>query len=258
MKKFLLFFAVVGLIINVNSQQRAKIDPSFKNHEVKAEKTVDLDGSEELSGAVLPFKATNLYVEEDIGETYYDKQSNRAVANRIYLYPDGTMAANWTFGLGAPGFTDRGTGYNYYDGNEWDVWPGARVETVRCGWPSYAPLGENGEIIVSHNATDALIINKRPERGTGDWTETQIQGPAGNEKVTWPRVVTTGVDNNTVHVLGMIRDYPVAGDMELAYYRSNDGAENWEIMNYEIPGTNHDFIMIWVLIATHLQNLVMV
>lgn len=209
--------------------------------EVKAEKLSPIDGSEIIHGMVSPYKATTLIEETDIGETYYDKQSNRAVANRIYKYGDGTMAAVWTYGLNATGFDDRGAGYNYYDGNDWGDWPTGRVESIKCGWPSYAPLGENGEIIVSHNASDALIINRRAEKGTGDWTETTIQGPPGNEKITWPRVMTEGVDNNIVHVLGQIRDYPTGVAMTLGYYRSQDGGENWDLLNHEIPGTNNDF-----------------
>ena len=49
----------------------------------------------------------------------------------------------------------------------------ARIETDRCGWPSIAPLGENGEIVVSHYAgnQDGIAINTRATKGTGDWTE---------------------------------------------------------------------------------------
>lgn len=240
MKTTLSIVLVIFLMMSGFSQKRVNVKNSLKHYSVKAEMGNPIDGSEILQGKFGPVKTSNLLSEEDIGETFYDKQSNRAVANRVYVHPDGTMAATWTYSMESAGFTDRGAAYNYFDGNNWGLWPTQRIESVRCGWPSYAPLGENGEIVVSHNAVDALYINRRTEKGTGDWTETIIQGPAGFEKVTWPRVTTTGIDNNIVHVLGIIRDFPASGEYTLGYYRSTDGGEVWDIMNYEIPGTTHD------------------
>ena len=64
--------------------------------------------------------------EEQIGDTRYDNQSNASIPKKMYLYPDGTIAATWTRGMldgGFPGFDDRGAGYNYFDGTSWDYWP---------------------------------------------------------------------------------------------------------------------------------------
>jgi hypothetical protein len=240
MRKILLLTSFVTLAALVIGQ-RPVVKESLKYYEARAEVNANYDGSEVLEGVAAPYKSAALISEEDIGETFYDKQSNRAVANRIYCYPDGTMAATWTFGMNATGFDDRGTGYNYFDGNQWGDWPTLRIETERAGWPTYAPLGENGEIVVSHDASEALLINRRPERGMGDWTETIIQGPPGNEKITWPRVLTEGPDHNYVHILGQIRDYPASGDMLMGYYRSMDGGETWDLLNHEIEGTGHDY-----------------
>ena len=55
--------------------------------------------------------------ESTIGTTYYDLQTNKALSNRFYLYADGTMGAVWTMGFQSSDFPDRGTGYNFYDGN---------------------------------------------------------------------------------------------------------------------------------------------
>ena len=241
MKTFLLLFVAAIFTFSGYSQKRANVSESLKTLSIKLDKKAPLDGSEILYGNFNPLKSASFLTEEEIGETFYDKQSNRAVANRFVRYPDGTMGVTWTYSMESSGFNDRGSAYNYFDGNDWGPWPGQRVETVKSGWPSYAPLGENGEIIVSHNAVDALIINRRADKGTGDWTETTIQGPAGFEKVTWPRVITEGADNSIVHVLGMIREYPNAGEMTLAYYRSEDAGETWEIENEEIEGTGHDY-----------------
>ncbi len=88
---------------------------------------------------------------DSIGNTYYGIKQMQQCQNRIYCFEDGTIGATYTFGIDWPGFSgDRGTGYNYFDGNEWNEWPAERIESDRSGWPSYAPLGENGELIVSH------------------------------------------------------------------------------------------------------------
>jgi len=195
MKTILCIIVFTGSVL-FSFGQRATVKSSSKYLPVQAEKSIPVDGSEVLEGQVIPFKSASLLEEDEIGETWYDKQSNRAVANRVYRYPDATMAGVWTFGMNATGFDDRGAGYNFFDGNEWSDWPTSRIESERCGWPVYAPLGENGEIVVSHNASDAMFINRRTEKGTGDWTESTIQGPPGNEKITWPRVITEGVDNS--------------------------------------------------------------
>ena len=42
-----------------------------------------------------------------------------------------------------------GIGYNYFDGNDWGMYP---YESITSGWaifPSYTDYGENGEICVS-------------------------------------------------------------------------------------------------------------
>lgn len=240
MRKFL-FFAVLSAFVTASFGQRAMVKESLRNLQVQAEKITPADGSEILHGNVIPYKAASVVEESEMGDTWYDKQSNRAVANRVYLYPDGTAAAVWTYGINATGFDDRGAGYNYFDGNNWGPWPTSRVESVKCGWPSYAPLGENGEILVSHDAVDELFVNIRTEKGSGDWEEQTLQGPPGNEKITWPRVMTSGVDNNIIHILGQIRDYPSGSPMTLGYFRSQDGGDTWDLENYEIPGTNYDF-----------------
>ena len=88
--------------------------------------------------------------------------------NRLYLYNDGTLAATWIFGTGEPGYTDRGTGYNYFDGANYGVdIPSVRIEDVRTGWPSYAPLGANGEIVVTPYGCQRIIHFKTRSKRYG-------------------------------------------------------------------------------------------
>ena len=92
---------------------------------------------------VLPLKpyvkATSytMLFEDVIGLTRYDLQTNTACQNRFYLYPDGSMAGVWTRGMVEPGYDNRGTGYNYYDGSAWGIIPQMRIESLpRALWVS--------------------------------------------------------------------------------------------------------------------------
>lgn len=242
MKNLLLLIVVFAIGIGSYAQKRVQIPKSLRDISVQREYTQPLDGSEITEGTqVVPYKSASVFDEEIIGDNFADQQTNRALMNRTYLYNDGTMGVTWTRGMDAPAFPNRGTGYNYYDGNAWGPWPSVRIETQRCGWPSLAPLGENGEIVVAHNAIDALVINRRDEKGTGTWVETILQGPPGYEKVTWPRIVTSGQDHNIVHVLGQIRNGYNGQEIAQAYYRSQDGGETWDIMNQIIEGVGPDY-----------------
>lgn len=242
MKKTLLFATLLAFVISSIAQTKTHLPKTLAERAVTIEYAQPLDGSEIFDDASYgPVKSATLFDENQVGETFYDLQTNRTVGNRNYLFSDGTLGTTWTRGMEATAFPNRGTGYNYHDGTSWGPSPDVRIETQRCGWPSYAPLGESGEVVVSHNATDALIVNRRMEKGTGDWTETILQGPPGYEKVTWPRVTTSGDNHEIIHVIGLIREYPNAGDVTFAYYRSMDAGETWDIINHEIDGTGHDY-----------------
>ncbi len=188
--------------------------------------------------------------EEIIGNSYYDLQSNGACQNRMYYYPDGTIGAVWTFGLDFPNFPDRGTGYNYFDGNNWNTWPEERIESDRTGWPSYAPLGENGEIIFSHYSgadIDGLSFCKRPQKGTGDWQENIFHGPPGHEGLVWPRMVTGGQNNNIIYLIAITRPEANGGlpyhgiDGALLYSMSTNGGLTWDHENVLFPELDSSF-----------------
>jgi hypothetical protein len=188
--------------------------------------------------------------EEIIGNSYYDQQSNASCQNRIFVYNDGTIGTTWTFGMNPLSFSDRGTGYNYFDGTTWQPWPEERIESQRTGWPSYAQFGENGEIIIAHlsGASDVgLMISKRIIKGTGEWSESLFQGPAGHEEIFWPRMVTGGENHDYTFL--MVMTEPVANggllyegiNGALLYSRSMDGGETWDIQNQILPGIDSSF-----------------
>ena len=155
-----------------------------------------------------------------IGTTKYDVVTNNALSNRFYMYDDGRMVATWTGGQTASAFPDRGSFYNYYDGTNWTIAPNnvVRIEDVRSGWPSYAPLG-NGEVIVSHDGTN-INTWTRPAVGTGAWTKkTPLTG--GD---TWPRVC---VHNGVIHVIACNQGTQTPPQNTLYYSKSTDGGATW-------------------------------
>ena len=165
-----------------------------------------------------------------IGNTFDDLQSWRAMQNRMYYFDDGTIGAVWNLGFNFPGFNDHGIGYNYFDGNNWGMYP---WESITDGWttaPSYTNYGENGEICVSQGP-NGLFINWRLNKGVGTWQEAFISGIDLRQ----PVVVTSGVDNEIVHLLYLKADVnfvptevqPCRGF--IWYARSSDGLQSFEI-----------------------------
>ena len=177
-----------------------------------------------------------------IGRSQYDLWSNTMIGNRIYMHPDGTMGAVWTQGNTPTAFPDRGTGYNFYDGNNWGPEPTERIENTRTGWPSYCSWGPNGEIVVSHNGSTGLEILTRENRGTGTWTQELYQGPAGIENdPTWPRVITSGENNEYIHMIYNSYNPYEGQESALLYSRSMDGGATWDPQDVVPDGTGSDY-----------------
>ncbi len=124
------------------------------------------------------------------------------MATRTIAHNDGTISAIWTTGSTA---ASRGTGYNYYDGTSWVNSPTStdRIENTRTGWPAITTVG-NAEIVVSHNGSSALVVSIRPQKGTGDWIFSTLQGPevsgpsGTSTALLWPAIASNG---NTIHLI---------------------------------------------------------
>ena len=111
--------------------------------------------------------------EEIIGSTTYDLQTNAAVMDRILRHHDGTISVAWTrsneFNTS---YTDRGTGYNFFDGVSWGAFPSDRLESSRCGWPSMLATGSGKELAIAHNTANSYFqMTYRDTIGSGAWTE---------------------------------------------------------------------------------------
>ncbi len=235
MKKILLSVLIIVLGLPVLSQKRIKISKEKSNITKTTSIFVVDNGDELVTKPANPFVSNQDGAKygNEIGITKYDLQSAAALANRIWLFDDGTASAVWTMGFEDDDFPDRGTGYNYFDGTQWGDEPTTRIEDDRCGWPSIAAWGENGEIIVSHTSyqiwqDDELVINKRAAKGTGDWTQILLPGPEYyGPDIHWPRMTTSGPDHNYIHIIIPAGSAIAGQDKPLLYTRSDDGGETW-------------------------------
>ncbi|MFU8842745.1 MAG: T9SS type A sorting domain-containing protein [Bacteroidales bacterium] len=231
----------LGIVLAGFTQQRAVAPKELRD---QAEKMVypPLE-SHFLNSAATPYISSGFFTPEEVivGGTRYDVQSNAGTQNRIYLYDDGTVGVTWTRAMGDPAFADRGSGYNYFDGNDWGAFPTDRIELERTGWPSYSPWGENGEMVVAHGA-NALVVSTRPQKGTGAWQFTTHPGPAGHEYLIWNRTITSGIDNNRVHTMALTASTVYGGtpylgqNGALVYSMSTDGGATWALNNEVLPG----------------------
>ena len=212
MKKFYLLFMMVSFTVALFAQtaRPTMTVQQAKNQMVTAKFDPKMSVPKLINNAV-PTRGTSALVASPdyIGSTYQEQQTNYNQHNKIAMFPDGTASVVWMTSPYNGQATLRGTGYNYFDGTQWinaydDI---QRIENVRTGWPCIAPVGTNGEIVISHNGVDAFVINVRPQKGTGNWTQTTLQGPvatnfAGNTSTAllWPDVATNG---NTIHLLAV-------------------------------------------------------
>lgn len=238
MKKLLLSCAVLALSVSVYAQKQARVvvPQSLKNKAMV--KTTAITETNNLQNTVNPYvnRAPWDQNEVEIGSTVYDLQSNAATpSNRLEVFNDGTVGATWNRGTN-PGATypDRGTGYNYFNGAAWGPSPTNKIETARSGWPAYTACGTNGEAFVSHiSGTTPLNFYKRENKGTGEWVAGAIAAPSGASGLLWPRMTSSGSNNEYLHVIALTAPTANGGtvyngqDGALVYARSTDAGATW-------------------------------
>jgi hypothetical protein len=184
--------------------------------------------------------------EEMLGSTTYDLQSNACVDNRLIRHADGTISAAWTMSAQfSTSYSDRGTGYNFYDGSTWDSYPNARLESSRGGWPSILATGSGKEIAITHNTDNGyLLMTHRTSIGSGSWNEDIVSSIDSNglyRDIIWNRAVIGGANQQTIHMVGVIANTALGGtiynglDGALVYYRSQDGGSTWDIKDLQLP-----------------------
>jgi hypothetical protein len=218
-----------------------------------AKRFLPLDGFEifDRDQVNVPRRSSFLAEEDIIGITLYDLQTNNASQSRLVIGPDGRKAAAWMLSFQAPpNYPDRGTGFNEFDGSNWQSRPMARLEqNTRTGWPSLIQLGNGTYHITAHTSgTQLHSLTRSP--GMDQWMESEVPNaiPGG---VVWPRSAAGGSDGMTVHVIALstpsfLGGAPYQGvNGHLLYYRSIDGGVTWDIQDQIIPGldnTGYGFI----------------
>jgi len=241
MKKTLLFMILLMFGVALMAQHLKYSNPRYLQRQ--AVPAVAIDNPllpQQASNALTQSKAV---LEDVIGETRYDAQSNASIDNRLVVWPDGTISAAWTKAQLETGYADRGTGYNYYNGSAWGPAPSTRIETLRTGWPTMDKWNGNGEIVMSHQSATAKMVKcTRPVKGTGSWTQSLINNPPPATGLLWPRVMTSGPTNNYVHMVVLTAPTGNGGvkyhgmDGALLYYRSLDGGSTWDKSAIILPG----------------------
>lgn len=185
-----------------------------------------------------------------IGITQYDLQSNAAIDDRMAGNGDAVSAA-WTMSLDVTPFEDRGTGYNFYDGELWGEQPYERIENVRIGWPSINHLGDGREVVISHAGIDTPLHMVRRDAGAGTWEDSDLPNYAVlDDGVTtvgnlWPRAAVGGLNDEILHVICISTPIANGGaeyqgqDGALLYYRSMDSGDTWEMQTFpELDSSN--------------------
>ncbi len=245
MKKLLLFALLMTVGLIGYSQFKPIIPIELRNLSVVRERNSASDPvppMENVKFLSAPYKSAEMLLNETvIAETVYDYPTNTMLGNRIWAWDDGSVSAVCTWGMLDPGFPDRGTGYNYFNGTSWGQLPNQRIENVRCGWPNIAAWGA-GEIGVSHNGVTGLEIIKRAVKGTGAWTQTNYQGPPPIENSpVGPRMITSGENNQVMHIFYCSNVAYEGMAPALLYSRTMDGGETWNPRDVILDGMGADY-----------------
>ncbi len=244
MKKTTTFIASILFSVGISAQ----IMPGQHHSTIKAiDDKVTMSGDEALSHLMINpnpyttpiFNSKSNMTEVVIGTSTYDLQTNASVQNRIVVHNDGTISAGWTMSAEFnTTYSDRGTGYNFFDGSSWGSNPTVRLEDSRGGWPSIIALGNGSECAITHNTDNSYINNTSRTIGSGSW----VENIANNTDMIWNRSVAGGIDGNTIHMIAVTASSNFAGlpfnglDGALVYSRSTDGGVTWDIDKMQLPG----------------------
>jgi hypothetical protein len=242
MKKFTfismaLTFLFLGAVFSGNAQRHATSPVTKLSAPMPAVKFVPK--SEQAIGANPVQLPSNKQLMDDpsICFSRYDLMTNSSDQNRIYLFPDGTIGGT-TMMAYLDSYSDRGTGYNYFNGTSWGPIATTRIENEKAGWPSYCPWGATGEIVVTHTNAAGLMVATRPVKGTGTWTLSILPGPPAAVDISWPRTVTNGPNHTNIHILAVTYVAYHGMTNQILYYRSLDGGATWDKNNFIIPGVD--------------------
>jgi len=244
MYKPIFFISLFAIFINVNAQfKEVSVPEHLKKAELYPFKSyVPMDLKKN------PAIMQKTFDDHVIGQTTYDLQTFNALQQRIYAFPDGTIGLTYMKGFELGTWSDRSTGYNYFNETEWGSNPTVIPEPGNSGWPCYAPLGQNGELVVSFyydGDTWGLTFNIREVKGEGEWITSNLDGPDGYG-ISNPAMITNGPDNNYIHLLVSTRGGEYMGQSRaVLYYRSLDGGDTWDITSHFFEELGAEFFT-WI------------
>jgi len=199
---------------------------------------------------LITFNSFSQITETVIGNTTYPLQSEGSMPRRIILNPDGSISATWRFSLGFwNSWSESGTGYNFFNGTNWNPIPTSRTETDRTFHNSISITGNGKEMCTSEfiNYSANVLIN-RPAYGTGGWIENNsfLPDPLGfnASSLTYasPQHVIGGTDLQTIHHLSLVRSFSIYDSPyfrgqygTILYSRSINNGMSFDIQNIIIP-----------------------
>jgi hypothetical protein len=253
MKKNLLFISSLALGVTAIAQQAqqgwVKLSPAVANRSAVYVAPSDNSAPANTNAQSNNNRAqTNpsvspLFTETVIGNTSYPLQTNSSNHTRL-VNNGGMLSATWTFSAGAwNAWTDRGTGYNYFNGTTWGAIPTARLENDRTGFTNIA-TGSFGEMTVAHN-TNAMSNHfvTRATVGSGTWADnTSLISaiPNWTYGTWWPQLAASGT---YVHHIALTAPTGLASgggpftngqDGAIVYSRSSDGGATFAVQN-QVP-----------------------
>jgi hypothetical protein len=252
MKKFLLSATSALLVTTGFSQSSIKLTPAQNNFKLSAPvHTTEVQHAQASQmpniGDFTPVERSA--TETQIGQSYYDLQTNSSIQRRILRHANSTTTATWTFSTDAA-WTARGTGYNYHNGSSWGSVPSTTIEPTseRTGWPNPLRTGQGKEYITAHSTVNSILHRmERAQVGSGTWSQSNLNSSTESFIQVWSRSSMGGSNNNTIHLVGMTLPTANAGtpyngmDGAFLYSRSTNGGSSFDIVNYQIPGTNVNY-----------------
>ncbi len=258
MKKKILI-GTFSILASVCLQAQNKLIEPNKHAETKAHNirfetdrvdrpNLDFSQSNRETNLSTPKIYANGISEQIIGQTYYDLQTNNSIQNRLLVHSDQSISTVWTMNPTNDQdaqYPNRGTGYNYFDGNSWLPKPLSRIESKKTGWPSVAAL-DNMPVVSAHsNLEEKVTWTSKVTRSEDRWSEAKSVYKIGSNKSLkqmWPRIKVGGPDGKSIHLISHTYDSNIDSNL-VAYSRSLDGGETWDIVDTIFPEIGRDFFL---------------